>query len=62
MIHMVILDSARRGERVPALGRWLLGLGINATLAVNVAHGLGQVSLPLWPRGRRSHSSDRMNS
>jgi hypothetical protein len=25
---------------VPALARWLLGLGITATLAANVAHGL----------------------
>jgi len=38
---MVMLDSARRGVRVPALARWLLGLGIVATLAANVAHGLG---------------------
>jgi hypothetical protein len=26
---------------VPALARWLLGLGIVATFAANVAHGLG---------------------
>jgi hypothetical protein len=38
---MVMLDSARRGARVPALARWLLGLGIVATPAANVAHGLG---------------------
>jgi hypothetical protein len=38
---LVMLDSARRGARVPALARWLLGLGIVATLAANVAHGLG---------------------
>src|SRR3984957_17382907 len=37
---MVMLDSARRGARVTALARWLLGLGIVATLAANVAHGL----------------------
>src|SRR3984885_13047015 len=37
---MVMLDAARRGARVPALARWLLGLGIVATLAANVAHGL----------------------
>ena len=37
---MVMLDSARRKTRVPALARWLLGLGIAATLAANVAHGL----------------------
>ena len=38
---MVMLDSARRKTPVPALARWLLGLGIAATLAANVAHGLG---------------------
>ena len=38
---MVVLDSARRITPVPALARWLLGLGIAATLAANVAHGLG---------------------
>jgi hypothetical protein len=38
---MVMLDSARRGVRVPLLARWLLGLGIAATLAANVAHGVG---------------------
>src|SRR3984885_10917094 len=37
---MVMLDSARRDARVPALARWLLGLGIVATLAANIAHGL----------------------
>lgn len=38
---MAMLDAARRGVRVPALARWLLGLGIVATLAANVAHGVG---------------------
>ena len=38
---MVMLDSARRKMPVPALARWLLGLGIAATLSANVAHGLG---------------------
>ena len=38
---MVMLDSARRRATVPALARLLLGLGIAATLAVNVAHGVG---------------------
>jgi hypothetical protein len=38
---MVMLNSARRNTPVPALARWLLGLGIAATLAANVAHGLG---------------------
>ena len=39
---MVMLDSARRKTQVPALARRLLGLGIAATIAANVAHGLGQ--------------------
>jgi len=39
---MVMLDCARRRVSVPALARWLLGLGITATLAANVTHGLGQ--------------------
>jgi len=38
---MVMLDSARRRTPVPVLARWLLGLGIAATLAANVAHGWG---------------------
>jgi hypothetical protein len=50
---MVMLDSARRKTPVPGLARWLLGLGIAATLAANVAHGLGHgpVGAPVaaWP-------------
>lgn len=50
---MVMLDSARRGVKVPALARWLLGLGIAATLAANVAHGLGHgligSAVAAWP-------------
>jgi Protein of unknown function (DUF2637) len=50
---MVMLDSARRGARVPSLARWLLGLGIAATLAANVAHGLGHgpigATVAAWP-------------
>jgi len=38
---MVMLDSARRKVPVPPLSRWPLGLGVAATLAANVAHGLG---------------------
>jgi hypothetical protein len=52
LIHagsMVMLDSARRGTRVPVLARWLLGLGIAATLAAKVAPGLGHAPV----RGRR---------
>jgi hypothetical protein len=50
---MVMLDSARRRTSVPALARWLLGLGIAATLAANVAHGLGHgpvgAAVAAWP-------------
>jgi hypothetical protein len=50
---MVMLDSARRGTPVPVLARWLLGLGIAATLAANVAHGLGHgpvgAAVAAWP-------------
>jgi Protein of unknown function (DUF2637) len=45
---MVMLDSARRKAPVPALARWLLGLGIAATLASRgggVDHG---TDAPLW--------------
>jgi hypothetical protein len=50
---MVLLDAARRQARVPALARWLLGLGVAATLAANVAHGLGHgpvgAAVAAWP-------------
>ena len=50
---MVMLDSARRKTPVPPLARWLLGLGIAATLAANVAHGLGHglsgAVVAAWP-------------
>jgi hypothetical protein len=50
---MVMLDSAQRGVRVPALARGLLGLGIIATLAANVVHGLGHgligAAVAAWP-------------
>ena len=50
---MVMLDSARRKVQVPALAQWLLGLGIAATLAANVAHGLGHglagAAVAAWP-------------
>jgi hypothetical protein len=49
---MVMLDPMRRKPPVPALARWLLGLGIAATLAAN-AHGLrrGPVGavVAAWP-------------
>jgi hypothetical protein len=50
---MVTLDSARRKVPVPPLARWLLGLGIAATLAASVAHGLGRgpsgAVVAAWP-------------
>src|SRR6201987_873996 len=50
---MVMLDSAGRKVPAPALARWLLGLGITATLAANVAHGLGHgltgAVVAAWP-------------
>jgi hypothetical protein len=50
---MVMLDSVRRGVPVLPLARWLLGLGIAATLAANVAHGLGHgligAAVGAWP-------------
>ena len=50
---MVMLDSARRKTTVPQLARWLLGLGIAATLAANIAHGLGHgligAAVAAWP-------------
>ena len=50
---MVMLDSARRKVRVPPLARCLLGLGIAAALAANVAHGLGHgpsgAVVAAWP-------------
>jgi hypothetical protein len=50
---MVMLDSARREVPVPALARWLPGLGVAATLAANIAHGLGHgpagAAVAAWP-------------
>jgi len=50
---MVMLDATRRGAKVPALARCLLGLGIVATLAANVSHGLGHgvigAAVAAWP-------------
>lgn len=50
---MVMLDAARWKTSVPALARWLLSLGIVATLAANVAQGLGHgligAAVAAWP-------------
>ncbi|MDL4814955.1 DUF2637 domain-containing protein [Actinomadura opuntiae] len=50
---MVLLDAARRGAPVPFLARPALALGIGATVAVNVLHGIahGPVGavIAAWP-------------
>ena len=50
---MLILDASRRHQRVPPLARWCLGAGITATIAANLAHGLGHgpigALVSAWP-------------
>jgi hypothetical protein len=50
---MVVLYAARHRVPVPSLARWLLGLGIAATLAANMAqgwsHGLVGAVIAAWP-------------
>jgi Protein of unknown function (DUF2637) len=50
---MVVLFSARHRLPVPGLARWLLALGILATLAANVAHGWSHgpvgAAVAAWP-------------
>jgi Protein of unknown function (DUF2637) len=50
---MVVLYAARHQLRVPALARWLLALGIVATLAANLAHGWSNgpigAAVAAWP-------------
>lgn len=50
---MVLLHSARRDLPVPALARWLLGVGITATLFANIAHGWAHgpvgAAVAVWP-------------
>lgn len=46
---MAMLDSARRDVPLAVLAGWLLGLGIIATLAANVAHGIIGVVVAAWP-------------
>ena len=52
---LVLLDSARHGERAPRLAWWTLGGGIVATIAVNVLAGLDSGALgavvAAWPAG-----------
>ena len=50
---MIVLYAARHQIPVPPLARWLLGLGIAATLATNMAQGWSQgpigVAVAAWP-------------
>jgi len=50
---MVVLYAARHQLRVPSLARWLLALGIVATLAANLAHGWSHgpigATVAAWP-------------
>ena len=50
---MVVLYAARHGIPVPSLARWLLGLGIAATLTANMAqgwsHGPVGAAVAAWP-------------
>ena len=50
---MVVLYAARHRLAVPALARWLLPLGIVATLAANMAHGWSHgpvgAAVAAWP-------------
>jgi hypothetical protein len=50
---MVMLYAARHRVTVPSLARWLLGLGIAATLTANMAqgwsHGLVGAVVAAWP-------------
>jgi hypothetical protein len=56
-----MLDSPRRRMPVPALARWLVGLSIAATLAANVAHGLGHGLIGRRPP-RHSRDSFRLSA
>jgi Protein of unknown function (DUF2637) len=55
---MVLLQSARRQARVPALALWLLGLGILATLA-SLLVGAAQASCGVQPLGELPASLNR---
>lgn len=50
---MAMLDAARHKRATPLLAHWLLGAGIVATLAANVAHGVGNgpvgAVVAAWP-------------
>jgi hypothetical protein len=60
---MVVLYAARHRAPTPALARWLLGLGIAATLTANMAQGWSHGPVGRWSQpGRRSASWAHMSS
>ncbi len=60
---MVVLYAARHRVPAPALARWLLGLGIAATLTANMAQGWSHGPSGRWSRpGQRSASWAPMSS
>ena len=65
---MVVLYAARHRVPVPSLARWLLGLGIAATLTANMAqgwsHGLVGTVVAAWPAVSLvgSYDPERMSS
>ena len=58
---LVMLHAARRKLPVPQLARWMLGLGVAATVAANVEYGMpfGWLAavVSAWPRWRSSGAS-----
>ncbi len=50
---MVVLDASRRGQPVPRLAAWSMGVGIVATVGANLAHGIGHgpvgALISAWP-------------
>jgi hypothetical protein len=50
---LVLLDAARSGRKVPTLARYMLALGVLATVAANVAYGwrfgLVGMAVSAWP-------------
>jgi hypothetical protein len=46
---MVVLDASRRNQRVPRLAAWSLGVGIVATVGVNLALPLPFISRQCLP-------------
>src|SRR5437660_9653963 len=60
---MVVLYAARHRVPVPCLARWLLGLGIAATLTANMAQGWSHGPSGRWSRpGPQSASWAHMSS